>query len=477
MSASDQADVQVDQAVVQRALSQLSAISAYNDYDSTDLAILVIDSRQSSATRQRLATPETLKGLVHTVEVHLNTNRETSVLALRCIANACADNTPARDIITASGFSWAAQCLAVADFQLSVLTSKVLFNICSDHEPSQKKCFEERLHVPLINFLASKDAVRRPNGADEKETHAADITFAIDVLFMVAGMKASAGTQSDELLSANDLVNLIFLPDLHSRYVDVETFASLSETVLAFLRDPKEQEHIIAKGHVGYLLDILRRQQFKASKLDPSDEEAAENLKVLLALSTSFVWILSDIAALPAFKTIYSLERVECEGLFIRFIQSDDARERRNDPNGLLLTANFQALGNLLWALPAEQFGHLVERDELALHRPAMAAILAAGNSKEDAMAVHSAAGLLIQLSRPSVRVREFIGGAGSSLSVLERLIRHELPGVKQEGVKLLRALGKDCPTNQQKFAELAKEVMLASAESNNAAIVEEVPS
>jgi hypothetical protein len=47
------------------------------------------------------------------------------------------------------------------------------------------------------------------------------------------------------------------------------------------------------------------------------------------------------------------------------------------------------------------------------------------------------------------------------------------MSNIKQEGVKLLRALGKECPANQERFAELAKEALAASAENGDTAMVE----
>jgi hypothetical protein len=115
----------------------------------------------------------------------------------------------------------------------------------------------------------------------------------------------------------------------------------------------------------------------------------------------------------------------------------------------------------------------LVEREQLQRH--ILERILATGDEKEDAGVLHSLAGLLIQLSRPSALVREMIGGEAFARPALERLIRHEVSNVKQIGVKLLRALGKECPANQERFAELAKEALLVPAdESKDTPMIEQ---
>lgn len=76
--------------------------------------------------------------------------------------------------------------------------------------------------------------------------------------------------------------------------------------------------------------------------------------------------------------------------------------------------------------------------------------------------ALHSIAGVLIQLSRPSIRARRLIGQSDSALTAVEHLSRHTRLEIRQDCIKLLKALGKDCRENQTKFDALGREVLLS---------------
>ena len=71
----------------------------------------------------------------------------------------------------------------------------------------------------------------------------------------------------------------------------------------------------------------------------------------------------------------------------------------------------------------------------------------------------HSIAGFLTQLSRPSPEVRERLADGLWVDEALALLCLHEKPQLKQDGIRLLRALGKDCSLNQERFESLAASV------------------
>jgi hypothetical protein len=83
---------------------------------------------------------------------------------------------------------------------------------------------------------------------------------------------------------------------------------------------------------------------------------------------------------------------------------------------------------------------------------------------------LHSAAGLLIQLSRPSVEAREEIANDRNALDAIKRLGQHTMQELNQDALMLMRALGKDAPATQERLKELAGEVMASVAETQQAA-------
>lgn len=440
------------------ALQSLSSSAQNRSVNSTAISILAVASKHNPAARQRLADPTALKTLVEVVECSINDSLETLKLALRCIANACADRNSARDIIADLGFSWALECLHLPEKEVQILTTKVLYNICADdHEASQRKCFEIGIHFALVTLCA--------NSTEDAE----ECNCAIDLLFWICGQKATVeGTLSRPIPEAS-LSELLLLPLLFAETADLDTLASLIETVLAFTRDPIIQMQVVTMKQVGKVWKILEISQRKAATLDPEVEDAAEESKLLLGLSMSLVWCLSDTAALPEFSKTYDLNHEEVKAV-INYIHAHASNvSDHKDPNGLQLTAACQTVGNLLWALPTETYGYLTLQNRI--HRPLLEVIVHTGSAKEDAGVLHSVAGLLIQLSRPSVEARETIGSDTLARPALERLCRHEMPNVQQEGVKLLRALGRECSANQEHFTDLAREAALSASENSNPAV------
>lgn len=444
---------------LEAALKSLALSSKDRKNNSHAIAVLANASKHNVAARHRLADPAALQTVVQVVECSINDSLETLELALRCIANACADNNGARDTMASLGFAWALQCLHLPDMELKILTTKVLYNICADdHEASQRKCYEAGIHFALINLCAKADA-----------GNVEECSFAIDVLLWISGQKAAVEPNLSRPMSEEYLHELLFLPLLYSKTADLETLASLVETLLAFARDPSVQAQIITTKQFGKVWRVLEILQMKAVGVNLEVEDTAEDLKLLLGLSMSLVWCLSDTAALPEFSTIYSLDHEEVKAV-VNYIQARGGNiGDRGDPNGLQLTAACQTVGNLLWALPTETYVFLTLQGQL--HRPLLEVLAHTGSAKENAGVLHSVAGLLIQLSRPSVEVRKIIGNDELAHPALERLCRHEMSNIQQEGVKLLRALGRECPLNQERFAALAREAVLSASQNSNARI------
>lgn len=435
---------------LEAALQSLSLAPTDRTTNSDAIAILANASKHKVTARHRLADPAALKTLIDVVECSINDSLSTLELALRCIANACADNNAARDVIAHIGLSWALQCLHLPDTELQVLTTKVLYNICADdHEASQRKCYEIGIHFALLSLCAKSGDLE-------------ECSFAIELLLWISGQKAAVEPSLSGPISEDSLHELLFLPTLYANTADLETLASIIESVLAFARDPIVQAQIVTTKQVGKVWRILELQQKKAASIGTQSEDTAEDLKLLLALSMSLVWCLSDTAALPEFSKTYSLDDQEVKAVVSYIKARGDIVGDQGDPHGLQLTAACQTVGNLLWGLPMETYASLITTDEF--HRPLLEMVVHIGSAKEDAGILHSVAGLLIQLSRPSVDVRQIIGSDKLAPAALERLCRHEMSNIQQEGVKLLRALGKECPANQERFAALAKEAMFAAA-------------
>jgi hypothetical protein len=394
-------------------------------------------SKTDLVIRQGLGGAKPLEQLVALVDCSLNDSLESVEVALRCIGNACIDNNTARENITNLGFLWAIRCLKLpihGDPVITILTVKVIYNACLDFEPAQKQCFRDNIHYRLIDLLSIGNALQP-----------IDLPLITELLFWICGQKPAQTTEED-LIPDITLWELLGLPRLYLDLLDAEDYAMLVESCLTFVRDGEVQQEVIRCDMMGDLWRVLPSNESKIMKLAAN----AEDQKLLIPLSTSLIWVLSDISARPEFARRNNL-RSEWVTAYLRPVigaVTVDASPR-------LMTAAFQVLGNMLWSSEdPSSFSALVVDDRL--HLPLFAIM----EAFEDLEVLHSAAGLLLQLCQTSTSARATIADVAQSNTALERLCRHENPQLKQDGIKLLRTIGIENPMIQRRFVTLAREVI-----------------
>jgi len=437
------------------------------------ISVLASASKGTPNVRDRLSQRPVLEVLVQTIDCALNDDLETTSLALRCIGNACIDNT-GRQNITDIGFAWAINCLGNGDEALRLLTAKALYNICSDFEPAQRKCYGERLHYGIVNLLWKAKLL-----AGE------DVTLLVDLLFEVTSQKDVVDQDprnEQHSLPEEILLQFLRLPRFPDASTSLEDVATVVEIVLVYLRDAEVQRqiaeyHLLADGWA--ILQIIEDRLIAVSRdrpliglergdsvdndIDDDDDENEDDEKILTALSTSVTWCLSDIAAMTQFGERYTLND-ETMATLISLIASREGSTR-------LKTAAYQVVGNLLRHLPIKDVAVLVKDSRCSGNGPGIQSpVFEAIICDDDIEMLHSAAGFLIQLTRPSSNVRQIIGEDANASAALSKLCAHGTSQVKQDGIKLLRALGKDCPTNQGRFAQLARQTVISGGPNTEAA-------
>ncbi|KYG43517.1 hypothetical protein M433DRAFT_145776 [Acidomyces richmondensis BFW] len=436
------------------------------------LGILATASKDTQIVRDRLSQRSVLEALVQTIDCALNDDFETTSLSLRCIGNACIDNT-GRQNITDIGFAWASNCLGKGDEALRLLTARALYNICFNFEPAQRRCYEERLHYGLVGLLWKAKLL----GAE-------DITLLVDLLFEITSQKDvtdQCSGKEQSFLPDDVLLQFLRLPRFLDTSASLEDVATAVETVLVYLRDAEVQRQIVTSHLLGDSWDIMQLIETRliaVSRNQPSielergdgadddvdDDENEDDTKILTALSTSITWCLSDIAATPQFGERYKLDD-KTISLLIKRIASRKGSTR-------LMTAAYQIVGNLLRHLPIRDVAMLVKDSRISEDGPGIqSSVFEAVIDNDDIEMLHSAAGFIIQLTRPSTNVRLVIGEDANALAALTKLCAHGTPQVKQDGITLLRALGRDCPANQERFAELARRAVMSTGSTTEAAM------
>ena len=414
------------------------------------LTTLLEESRGSDAAREDLGRKEIVQRLIQIVNDSLDdAELELTTLALRCLGNACINNDVARNHVNDKPYLWAVRCLSAESGtpSISLIAAKVLYNICTDFEPAQQQCCRQSVDFALLdlcNQLAGE-------ASDDR-------TLVTDLLFLIFGQRTNiakstdAGTAVPDA-SATALVKLLQLPARYDCERDVDDMASVVECVLVLLRETATQEQLIAERMVSGVWDILDVvQRIIDSHVDQED---VETRKLLIGHATSVTWCLSDIAAKPTFAAQYQLDDVWINNLLelLRDLGDSMPSDLRKQ------TAACQVIGNLLWTLAPSMEPSHAEKSMQGISQPIFHAIV----ETTDAEFLHAAAGLLIQLTRSSVRAREVVGCDRDAGQALSKLCNHTNPGVKQDGVRLLQALGKESPSNQGRFDELARQVTAAS--------------
>lgn len=487
------------------------------------LASLATLSREEESARSRLASKDVLQHLLQSLssQPKIVSEEESFATILRCIGNACVSNPEACQTVTDFNFSWckaflqgfpcqwftspegsASETGTADDFESvpfpmpSVSTRdlavKVLYNICSQSEKAQKQCYHDDIHTLVIEAMFDNQHFGSELSPDM-------LSLTVDLLLWITShhkqlasfegeTERKRGLNGDRALKTDAFYWLIKSPLVYVDKLDVDDWASLLETCLVFLRDPLSHNDLLSWDLFHIIWYILENNESKIQVVGISEEDK----KLLVALSTSLTWVLSDVAATPEFASAYAnsagnvlalaaghqevpilrqliedLSKLLSTGEVHAHDAQGDKSENPLDDEALRLTTSAcQVVGNLLHGLkPTEATLPTAIRDQ-QIHKR-LFALMAVSDSADF---MHSAAGLLIQLSRPSIQTREEIASDSNALVAIKRLGEHTMQELNQDALLLMRALGKDAPATQERLKELAGEVMATVAETQQAA-------
>lgn len=462
---------------LEAALEKLN-ITSNSQQAISSLPLLADESRKNVDVRIRLSDPQRLRTLVQVVECGLSDSMESSALALRCIGNACNDDaggTAARDTMAQFGFAWGVQCLSAGDNDVKTLTTKVLFNVCSGHELAQKGCYDDRVHYQLMYWICDLGSIITKEHSDSNMALDDTINLqnlAIDVLFEICGHRPE---------QPNETMPFEFFGALFSTMKDLDGRAdpddSLMAILLIFLRDPAIQTSVIDNGLFEDLwLSFCSHEQRTASRAtshDFNDEDDQTQLQNSIALSTNSIWVLSDISASRTFAVRYGFKDSIIQTFISDILHDADELRSSDEHNALdskerVLHARCQIMGNFLWVQPPQTYGFLVSWSGAHVDfawpfegkQPFLPAVLEILIQARSVDLLHSAAGLLTMLARAGGKAREGIGSNSKTPEAMERLCRHDRTELRQSAVKILKALGTESRSNQERFAALAQEVI-----------------
>jgi hypothetical protein len=504
-------------------------INDFNTHDpETDefantVSSLAVLSRDQEAVRNKLASRDMLEHLLWVLSTRdkIVSKEEYFATILRCIGNACVSNPEACETVSEYTFSWCKdflkgipcqwidvgeywsaesaiyEAIAPAPFPMPSVSTrdlaiKVLYNVCSQFEGAQRQCYDDDIHTLVIEAMFD-------NQHFGSELSSEMLTLTVDLLLGITAhhkelpslpyeTERTRGLPVHEALKVDAFYWLIKAPLVYVDKLDVDDWASLLEVCLVFLRDPRSHCDLISWELFHVVWYILENNEAKTQIVGISDEDR----KLLVALSTSLTWVLSDVAATPAFASAYATSTGNVLALaaghqdvpvlqqliedltnllstgeaHTHNAQGDRDTSLLGDESLRLTTAACQVIGNLLHGLASTKgtFPAVVQAPQL---HERLFALMAESNNADF---LHSATGLLIQLSRPSVAARKELASDSNALVAIKRLGQHTMQDLNQDALLLMRALGKDAPATQEMFKELAGEVMATVAETQKAA-------
>lgn len=405
---------------------------------------LADQSREDLTVREALGQPNVLQALFGRLQSISENNYDVDYEqeTLRCIGNACAMNQDAIRTISSLGFAWFQRYTEQSCPQkLQNLASAVLFNISAadfsadgdDQEqenPALKACFEAGIHVWLIRVLVNPGS------------NSLGLEDLIDMLFWISS-NTNADTASQ--LPSDTISQLVNSMQHYCTGLSAEALSTLIESIVALLRSAKAQ--LAARSDTIGLFSLLQslEDRIKMVRQHKQESEAAE-VAVLLPQASNLTWLLSDVSAEPTFAVARGLD----DPLVASCLTTVQARNAGEQSEQLTI-ASCLVLGNALLNISEHETVKLINTTQLL---SAVVDILSQVRASPDL--VHAAAGLLTVLCRAK-ETRETICDSDSVVSIVERLCRHSVPQMREAGVRLLKALGRDSARNQERLAAVVQ--------------------
>ena len=440
------ADLDFDTAI------QLLHTHSHNPSTAQDAITFLGQSSQKSAeSRERLQSPQITSSLLTLLCASLSGPSPTPSTepTLRCLGNASVGtNEQSRQLITDHGFSWVGKCFAPSqqDKRLKAMAFNALYNICHENPAAQQRCFEEGVQEDVLACYFSLYG-------DPGRTDVTECDQYPDLLLSMCE-KRKQGGEGQGLRADVSRERLLELPlNLRRKMHGGEDVATVVEVALIYLRDVGEQGRFIEQGLVGKVWEVLEGVEDEIVHESGQDGDE-ENVKLLVPLATSLVWVLSDLAAHEKFAVHYA-DRSEFihRQVFGAIEQAGSGASK--DPR--LLSAACQILGNLLWSVkdkdPSTYNIHVLDEN---LYE----GLQKSATRFQDAETLYSVVGLLIHLCRHSEDYRAKLSRDEQLAPTLKRLCESESKEVRQGSMKLLQLLGKNDPAVREQFADLAKQVM-----------------
>ena len=431
------------------------------------ITTLGTSSSTSANSRERLADPDTLQTLLNILDTSL-TNPDhppsTSLEALRCIGNAAINNDSARQVISDHGFGWTGPIFSPErdDVKLKTVAFNCLYNICCDFEPAQRRCCRQGVWEDVLGWYF-EHFVKGEEGA--VGGHERVTSMFCDFLLWVCSKRE----EGDELRKGDESRRrLVELPHiLRERDTGVEDFATAVEVALTSVRDAKEQERIIKKKMLEKVWIVLEDVEGYVTTAEQDGEE--EDVKLLVPMSTSLTWCLSDMATSKDFTDPHAFQPTLFGGrVFSAIKQCAPSAASASKGDLRLASTACQVLGNMLWsAKEAMQSNHDISAVYTELHD----ALLTLLGTVKDVEVLHSGTGMLIQMCRHADEYRANLAGDARLEPALEGMCESESKEVRQGGMKLLQLLGKEDEGVRERFAGLARRFLESLVVDEQAAI------
>ncbi|KAK6431923.1 hypothetical protein LTR95_011914 [Oleoguttula sp. CCFEE 5521] len=458
-------------------------------------------SRTSADTRKALADHDVIKRLMDAVAVpillELPKHQTTAIAILRCLGNACYDDEDSEidsqvaSYIVEFGFEWMHHlpCTKESngrDATVSIMALRVLNNVTTLSSAVPTRMAADNLDNWLIDTLASS-MLPAEDGL---------VTYACSLLASIYGLDVRSSLITPERL--NQLLSLAaqYACDPIHGVMTAERLFVISSSVCNYLNRDAQKQQIVDLGLQDKVWDlfvlvdrlsqapadardaqskrgaILRRNLFEGDgsiwdasmelfKPDPallkapqSSDEESEIPTFTQAQLLQFVWLLSDLAAVPSFAPTGLEDPLMQKVTQLLAPPSGSSVHGVSKVSPYRLTAACQILGNVLHNGEWRSAASLVQRDRIHVHL--VSDLLETAHDEYR----HAGASLLCQLTRSSTAVREELALSPDMAGVCSMLARHPNPQLRADALQLIKALGRASPVTMDMYAPLLQEAV-----------------
>ncbi|KAL1301762.1 hypothetical protein AAFC00_005960 [Neodothiora populina] len=300
---------------------------------------------------------------------------------------------------------------------------KILYNLCNDSPESQKKTFEQGVHVAIIDHLTVKQFKE-----EDEALLALEASLLASLVESGEGIKLPGGNTKEYIQK------ILTLPFLQPQ--DSETLLDLLSVVLVALQDEDFVLQTVQHKQIHLIWQVLELVDEISRSGEVDEEDERQYRQYLNALAQS----LADVSSLPAFNDQYTLDDDFIVEMCRQCIPSGPEEGRQ---------------ASILPGCACLMLGNLAVSDDITIAMPERISVdqlLQRLGSSNESVFQNAAAGLLRHIAIPLENRRRCFGLPEHLNFVAHLYMGSTLEQIQVGGLQLTRQMLKDMPEGVQRL-------------------------